>query len=290
MVGNYPSMKALAPFCKLYERLGQATMPVMYWDVFVKALTLAFVAYWLHLSQNLNDWLGSDGFHLMSPTTAIFPPLPSPWPIFLWWITFGGSLLMFFRKGVATGCLVAGSGFFYVTMCDPASVGALNMHFLFALVVIFWSTSLKTADDLTMMAWPAYLIRLYLVVAYFGSGWRKVMFGDWLSNPNALLHCMTGYYATGLTRWLYHLAPAWGWTLMQYLTIFFELGAPLLLLHLLFRKWGVFLGCLLHLGIAFLMKDLFYFSIQMLTFYIPVLIPTAYLGVASSKRDHQSAM
>ena len=43
---------------------------------------------------------------------------------------------MFFRQTVAMGCLVAGSGFFYATMCDPASIGALNMHFLFALAVV----------------------------------------------------------------------------------------------------------------------------------------------------------
>ena len=197
---------------------------------------------------------------------------------------------MFFRQAVAFGCLMAGSGFFYATMCDPASIGALNMHFLFGFAVVFWSTSLRKASDVTMSAWPAYLIRLYLVVVYFGSGWRKTIYGDWLNNPDALLHCMTGFYTTDLTRHLYPIMPLFVWTLTQYMAVTFELGAPLLLLYPPLRKWGVISGCLLHLGIALLMKDLFYFSFQMLTFYIPVLIPISHLDAASSKSGHQSAI
>ncbi len=141
-----------------------------------------------------------------------------------------------------------------------------------------------------MMAWPAYLIRIYLVVVYFGSGWRKVIYGDWLNNPDSLLNCITGFYTTDLTRWLYPIVPLLAWTLVQYATVAFELGAPLLLLYPPLRKGGAIFGCMLHLGIAFLMKDLFYFSLQMLTFYIPVLIPISHLEDASPKRDHQSAI
>ena len=265
-------------------------MPVKGWDCFVRALALAFLAYWLHLHQGLDDWLGSDGFHLPSSSAWIFRPL-SPLPaLLLWWITFSGGFFLFCSRYQAFGSILAGGGLFYATMCDPASIGALNMHFLFALAVVFWSTSLRQSSAASMMAWPAYLIRLYLVVVYFGSGWRKVIYGDWLSNPDALLHCMTGFYTTDLTRRLYPTLPSIGWTSLQYLTVTFELGAPLLLLYLPLRKWGAVLGCLLHVGIALLMKDLFYFSLQMLTFYIPVLIPTSYFAVVSSKRGHQSAI
>jgi hypothetical protein len=283
-------MQALNQFFKAYGKLGQAVMPVKAWDWFIKALALAFLAYWMHLGQHLNDWLGSEGFHLTSPATAVFSPLSSSWPLVIWRMTFAGALLMFFRRAVAIGCLLVGSGFFYATMCDPASIGALNMHFLFALAVIFWSTGLRKAADVTMSAWPVYLVRLYLVVVYFGSGWRKVIYGDWLSNPDALLHCMTGFYTTNLTRCLYSVMPLFTWTLTQYAAVTFELGAPLLLLYPPLRKWGVIYGCLLHIGIALLMKDLFYFSFQMLTFYIPVLIPTSHLDAASPKSGHQSAI
>ena len=283
-------MQALDQFFKAYGKLGQAEMPVKAWDWFIKALALAFLAYWMHLGQHLNDWLGSDGFHLMAPTNAVFAPLPPPWPLILWWMTFAGSLLMFFRQAIAVGCLLAGSGFFYATMCDPASTGALNMHFLFGFAVIFWSTGLRKAADIRMSAWPVNLVRLYLVVVYFGSGWRKVIYGNWLSDPNALLHGITGFYTTNLTLLLYPVMPLLAWTLAQYAAVTFELGAPLLLLYPPLRKWGVIYGCLLHIGIALLMKDLFYFSFQMLTFYIPVLIPTYHLGAVSPKSGHQSGM
>jgi len=265
-------------------------MPVKPWDYFVKALSLAFLAYWLHLSRDLNDWLGVEGFHLSSPASLVFKPLPSPWPSVLWWMVFWGGVLLLARRTVAVGCLIVGSGFFYATICDPASIGALNMHFLFALAVIFWSSSLRRGMDVTMCAWPAYLIRIYLVFVYFGSGWRKTIYGNWLTDPHALFHCMTGFYTTGLTRWLYPVIPLAMWTIGQYLTVGFELGAPLLLLHPSFRKAGAVVGCLLHIGIALLMKDLFYFSLQMLTFYIPVLIPTSWPAAMLSRSDHQSAI
>jgi len=275
---------------KTYGRLDLAIMPVKSWDYFVKALSLVFLAYWLHLSRGLNDWLGRDGFHALSPAALVFKPLPSPWPWVLWWTVSVGAVLLLARRTVAVGCVLAGSGFFYATICDPASVGALNMHFLFALAVIFWSSGLQKRMDVTMSAWPAYLIRLYLAVVYFGSGWRKAIYGNWLNDPQALFHGLTGYFTTGLTRWLYPATPWFVWTTGQYLTVVFELGAPLLLLHPSFRKAGAGVGCLLHLGIAFFMKDLFYFSLQMLTFYIPVLIPTSWPTAAWSRSDHQSAI
>lgn len=87
--------------------------------------------------------------------------------------------------------------------------------------------------------WPAYLLRLYLVIVYFGSGWRKVIYGNWLDDPHALFQCMTGFYTTDLTRWLHPVLPALTWTFAQYFAVAFELGAPLLLLYPSLRKWGV---------------------------------------------------
>lgn len=259
-----------------WAKMLAATMPVWSWNFFIKAFALAFLAYWVHLSHGLNDWLGTEGFHLISPASVVFAPLPTPWPLVLWWTTFTGGLFLLFSRTVAIGCFVAGTGFFYATMSDLASMGALNMHFLFAFAVIFASTGLIRTSNLTLAAWPAYLIRIYLVVVYFGSGWRKVVYGDWLNNPDALLHCVTGFFTTDLARWLYPIVPHLTWTLIQYGAVVFELGAPLLLLYPPLRKTGFILGCLLHLGIALLMKDLFYFSLQMITFYIPVLTTTSF--------------
>jgi hypothetical protein len=275
---------------KNLRELDRALMPVAAWNLFIRALALAFLSYWLHLEHGLTDWLGSQGFHLDSPTAKVFVPLPPPWALILWWTTLGGGLLMFTRRTVTVGCAIAGSGFFYATMCDPASTGALNMHFLFAFMVVFWSAGLPRTADQRMSAWPAHLIRIYLVVVYFGSGWRKVIYGDWLDDPDALLRSVTGFYTTSLTRAIYPVTPHPIWTFGQYAAVIFELGAPLLLLCRPLRKWGVIYGCGLHGSIALLMKDLFYFSFQMLVFYLPVMISTSYLETASPKSGHQSAI
>jgi hypothetical protein len=247
-------------------------MLVKDWNWFIKALALAFIAYWLHLGQRLPDWLGSYGFHLPTSASTIFAPLPSPFPVILWSVTLAGGLLLFFSKTVLWGSLLAGAGFFYATMCDVASRGALNMHFLFAFALIFWSAGLGRIGKTIMSAWPTYLIRIYVVMVYFGAGWRKVVYGNWLDKPDTLFICSMGYYTTNATRWLYSNAPFFTWTLLQYTTVAFELGAPLLFLYPPFRKIGVIAGCLLHFGIAVLMRDLYYFSLQMITFYIPILI------------------
>jgi hypothetical protein len=282
-------MQKFSRLASAYNRFDEARMPTTWWNFFVKSLALTFTAYWWHLHPGLSDWLGTRGFHLVSPTARIFVPLSSLGAGILWWLTLTGGLLLLTRQTTSLGCAMAGAGLFYATMCDPASTAAVNMHFLFALLVIFWSTDLKSNPPGMMPAWPAHLIRLYLVVVYFGSGWRKVIYGNWLNDPNALFQCLTGYYVTDSTRWLWAFMPASSWVILQFLTVAFELGAPLLLLYPPLRRWGVIGGCLLHLGIALLMRDILYFSFQMLTLYIPVLTPINYLAVASSKSDHQSA-
>jgi hypothetical protein len=283
-------MQAVLRVVQAYGRLGDDVMPIQAWNIFIKVLALVFLAYWLHLSQGLDDWLGAEGFHPPSVTAAVFGPLSSLGALILWWLTFLGGLLLLISlpTTVALGCILAGGGLFYATMCDPVSMGALNMHFLFAFAVIFWSTGLMRRSAGFMMAWPAYLIRLYLVVVYFGSGWRKTVYGNWLDNPHALLQCMSGYYPTSISRSLYGALPLFSWTALQYLTVVFELGAPLLLLYGPLRRWGTVTGCSLHLGIALLMKGLFYFSFQMMAFYIPVMIHVSHFSGATLKRGHQS--
>jgi len=267
-------MQIFARLLRLYDRLGEVSMSVRAWSWFVKAFATAFLTYWVHLHAGLDNWLGSGGFHLPSLAWPIFAPLPPPYPHLLWWATFAGGVLLYFERTVSWGCLLAGGGFFYATMCDLASIGALNMHFLYAFAVIFWSTGLRAAPAVLMSAWPAFLIRIYLIVVYFGSGWRKAIYGNWLDRPDVLFHSMSGYYVTNLLRLLDPIIPMFIWNLMQFVTIGFELGAPLLLLHPSFRRFGVIMGCSLHLGIAFLMKGLIYFSFQMMVFYIPVLMRT----------------
>ena len=259
-------------------------MPAKAWALFRNAVASAFLLYWLHLHNGLRDWLGSDGFHLATPASPLFRPLPHPFPELLWWSVFAGSLMLYLKRSAPWGCLIVGAGFFYATMCDWASFGALNMHFLFSFAVIFWSLGLHVSKSGSMSAWPAFLIRIYLVVVYFGSGWRKAVYGNWINDPHALLHCLSGYYVTDVVRWLYPIVPHFTWTLVQYMSIGFELGSPLLLLVPAFRKWGALWGCLLHLGIALFMKDLVFFSLQMLTFYIPLLTPTS-LALTTPRRD-----
>jgi hypothetical protein len=66
---------------------------------------------------------------------------------------------------------------------------------------------------------------------------------------------------------LRHL-PLWGWSVLQYLALAFELLAPLLFTVRRLRPVALVLGIGFHLVIALMMKDLIFFSLQMWTFYL----------------------
>ena len=70
----------------------------------------------------------------------------------------------------------------------------------------------------------------------------------------------------------YRERPAW-WAL-AYASLAFELFAPLLFLWKRTRGAAILFGIGFHLSIALLMKDLVYFSTQMITFYIVFLAPS----------------
>src|SRR5262249_20168302 len=61
---------------------------------------------------------------------------------------------------------------------------------------------------------------------YFGSGIAKAR-GDWLDHPMVLWTHVHDSYQTGLSWALGNAMPRFGWTALQWLTLIFELGAPL---------------------------------------------------------------
>ena len=69
------------------------------------------------------------------------------------------------------------------------------------------------------------------------------------------------------------------WAAQQHLALFFEASAPLLFLVAKLRPLAFFLGIGFHLVIAVMMKDLIYFTLQMLCFYI-LFVPSRWLDKA----------
>ena len=82
-----------------------------------------------------------------------------------------------------------------------------------------------------------------------------------------------GTYRTKFAATLLNIVPSWGWTVMQYSVLVFEVFGPLLFLHKRTVRWGLLWGTSFHLGIALMMKTVFFFSFQMVMFYSLFLSP-----------------
>ena len=66
--------------------------------------------------------------------------------------------------------------------------------------------------------------QVFLVVMYSGAGIAKLR-GDWLSG-NVLWSHLHDNYQTSVSWLLGRAVPAWGWQALQYLSLTFEVAAP----------------------------------------------------------------
>jgi hypothetical protein len=237
------------------------------WKLLIRLLSVTFMVYWVYLFANRLDWIAASGFHPQLPGTLLWLPLPHPFELMIGWIGLLGSLILLWLPLSRGAALVLFMALGLATFSDLTSMGALNMNFLFAWAVATLRPSVDRSTG-RMPGWPMLLIRLYLVTVYFLSGWRKAVYGNWLDNPEAFLQTISGFYATPLQKMLVDHLPALTWPLLQYGTVVFELSAPLIFLHPFFRHQAIYAGLALHIGIALLMKDLSFFSAQMLVFYL----------------------
>ena len=239
------------------------------WNLFVRLLSLTFIFYWAFLFSGLDDWISTQGFHLHTPESVSWLPLPEPFPSLIGLTGFVAAVALFIFPHSRAASLTVCSALGLATFSDWASTGAQNINFLFGFAVAATRPSLS-ADKSELPISPFVLIQVYLVLVYFLSGWRKAVFGNWLDDPHVLLQTMTGFYATSFQKALIDTLPSITWPVLQYGTVLFELAAPLLFFSC-FRKQAVYAGLALHIGIALLMKDLCFFSAQMLVFYLPFL-------------------
>ena len=110
------------------------------------------------------------------------------------------------------------------------------------------------------------VLQCTLLLQYLAAGLAKAD-GDWLKYDDVLWGHVQGVYRTEIAAWALRTLPKWTWTVQQHIALGFELLAPLLLTIRRLRPLGFLFGIGMHFIITVMMKDLFYFSIQMWTFY-----------------------
>lgn len=261
-------------------------------DFYLRWLVVSLLIYFGTWLVEWREWLTDYGFHYTAETRHWYNP--DPWPTLPGWAVilfaaalFGSGLMILW--GWKTRVMIW--LFFVCTLVamlvDVDSAFTINKYavaltFLIGLsygpgMFCWW----KNPDGERIRlhpVWPIRLIMLACFIQYFTSGYCKVVHGDWLQpidefpyrqiDDKVLWTQTMGVYRTHFAALvLNHMGP-WFWKLGMGFTLFFELGAPLLLGIRPLRPLGMWLGIALHLGIALLMYKLVYFSLQMVIFYL----------------------
>ena len=120
--------------------------------------------------------------------------------------------------------------------------------------------------------WIVRIIQLTLTIQYTASGFCK-MNGDWLSDStivrlNIVWTQSQGHYKNLISAWAVNDLPMPIWAMLAIITLVFETGAVVFFFWNRTRIWTVFAGLMMHIAIAILMKDLIYFSVQMMMAYV----------------------
>jgi uncharacterized membrane protein YphA (DoxX/SURF4 family) len=124
-----------------------------------------------------------------------------------------------------------------------------------------------------------------LVFMYLGSGLAKAAadpasgksFGDWVSDPNTIWSHLHDSYQTAFTYFLATSVPAAAFTLFQYLTLAYELGAPLWFGVRRLRMVGLAFGLAMHASIGLMFGPVVWFSLLMMVLLFGSFAPLAWL-------------
>ncbi|MDC0720911.1 HTTM domain-containing protein [Nannocystis bainbridge] len=265
-----------------WNRYWYGPVPAVRLAAFRQAILFMLAIYMLARWMYAAEWLTEAGFHpsrvadrVNTPKLPLLPP----------------ALLQVFGLGLLASIVFALVGWLrrpativalllvvYVTFVDPVSAFTLNHLFILSLLVLALAPA--PSSDGTMPAWLVRVLQLTLLVHYASSGICKSLRGDWLISHDVLWAQLQNVYMTDAAALFVRLTPTWAMTLLQHAALGFELLAPLLIGVRRLRPFGLAIGVAMHVMIAVTMHLLFYFSAQMLCFYL------LFLDAESLRRWH----
>lgn len=244
--------------------------------VFEVLFTLSFLTWMGNNFLTGREWLTAEGFHLGESELAALG-YPNPWPLLPGWaLPFlalaiaGFSTCVLgnrFRRIGLIGCFLCA---LYVQRADYMGAFTLNKLFvgIYALLALAPGVQRdKSTGGLLVSAAPIRVIQATLILQYLAAGWSKIDPGNWDEYTDVLWADAQGVYRTEVAAWMLRNLPKWAWSVMQYVSLAFELGAPLWFTVRRLRPVAFIVGLGFHWMIALLMKDLIFFSFQMWSFY-----------------------
>ena len=127
--------------------------------------------------------------------------------------------------------------------------------------------------------------QIFLPVFYCSSGFYKA-FGDWLShyNDHVLYTHLHDSYQTPISWFLANHLPAFGWTALQWITLVFEMGAPLWFLLPRTRPIACLWGVSMHAMIGLMFGPVTWFALLMMTLLVGSYAPAHWLDPSLVKK------
>lgn len=247
-------------------------------DTFRAAFGLVLIAYMLHWwVDDAQEWLTVSGFHLSAAAAGPGWLSPPPLPVAAL-VPFGAAfflVLLAFALGFRMPyAAVLALGFVtYVSHVDPLASFTPNNLFMVGLALFCFvpRASYWTVDPVSpreVSVWPVRVLQISLILIYLTAGTCKVFYGDWLTDSHVLWSQVHGPFRTDIAAFLLRHLPREAWTVLQSLSLGFELLAPVLLAVRRLRPLAFLWGGGMHLGIALTMDEIGYLSLQMVCFYI----------------------
>jgi hypothetical protein len=237
-------------------------------------LTTSFLYYVSSFVPTASDWLGTTGFYLSAEATSahyITPPsrIPLewiPWAVFAFFAVGGLHIMGFFRRTCAWLLFISAV---YIQAMDQPSAFSMNRLY----IVYYFMLGLMPAvfienGEKKISGWYIRFFQTSLILQYGVAGICKMHSGDWIGRPMTVWTQSQGHYKNPLSAWAVNDLPEPFWWFIWISSLVFEAGAPLLFGWKRTRHATVVFGVLFHFGIAGLMKDLIFFSYQMVTSYI----------------------
>ena len=230
-------------------------------------------------------WLTEKGFHVSAAATSshyLAPPplLPAEWvmPAVYSFYTLSGIYLLGYGRRILNWVFFALC--VYVQAMDQPSAFTINRM----LIVYFFFLAVQPPEETidgkrVVSGWLVRVIQLTLVFQYLGAGICKWYGGNWMDNVGGgVIDSMNytiwsqaqGHYKNMISVWALHTWPRFVWGGFAWATLTVETFAPILFFirYKNIRLWALFAAFMMHVGIAVLMKDLIYFSFQMICTYV----------------------
>ncbi len=267
------------------------------------AAPLAILAFMSSRIAHADEWIGNGGFRVPDLGVVDYrqplylPGLSEPlaWLFCIMLVGSGLCLAAGFKPRIAA--LVFAAFGIYVALSDRLaafSVSKLTPVVALALAAspcgARWSVDAwlakkkdpKLVLPKTTQSGALRFFQILLPVIYSASGIAKAR-GDWLSHSYVLWTHLHDTYQTSFTVFLANLLPAGAWTILQYVTLGFEAGAPLWFGLKRTRTIGLIVGVGMHTMIGLMFGPVRWFALLMITLLVGSFLPDRFLDRALAK-------